>query len=238
MAFNVLELITRAYNAANINPQGYRVLTPEQSSNGLFLLNVLLSDKTVDTSMLLYWEKYDGVFEIGEGQYFIERLIQVETLTFFLDGQVRYPTLAQGLDIFMGSARAENVDSLPFTYYPNKVLGGTDLYVYYKPSQEYPFQIWGQFELQNVTLFEDLETKFPLFYINFLKLQLAKYLCIDGGFEIPIAVAAQLEEYRQWIALNGTVQDLSMKITNTISQGGYINWGQVNIGKAYTPGAT
>jgi len=237
MAFNTLQLIGGAYKAANINPGGYKVLTPEQKKNGLFLLNVLLSDKTVDTSMLLYWQKLEGVFDINVGEYFIENLIQIETLTFFMsDGTVRFPTQAQSLDEFMGSGRAMNTDSLPFFYYVNKVNGGATLYVYFLPSEEYAYQIWGQFQLTSVTLFENLEDKFPMYYINFLRLQLAKYLCIDGGFTCPPLVLEQLVQYRESIAENGTVDDYTMTIYNPLAGNNYLSWPQLNIGKADIPG--
>lgn len=237
MSFNVLQLLVKAYNASGINSQGFKSLTPLQTENGLYLFNVMLSDKTVDTSMLLYWKKLDGAFIGGTDTYFIPRLIQVQVLTFFLsDGTVRYPTQAQNLEQFMGSARSMNTDSLPFTYYVNKVNGGANLYVYFVPNQDYPYQIWGQFELQNVTLFEDIETLFPLYYRNFLTLQLAKEICVYGNYSVPAPVIEKLAEYRKTIGVNGIVQDLSMNMISSIRNPNFINWGQINIGEAYIPG--
>ncbi len=237
MTTNVLQAINRAYNASGINPRGYKTLLPEQVQLGLELFNVILSDKTYDTSLLLYWEKIDGVFAVGQSVYFIERLISVETLTFFLgDGSVRMPTQAFGLDAFMGSARAENTESLPFTYYPNKVKNGTDLYVYFTPDQPYPYQLWGQFELSSVTLFEDLSSKFDATYIELLILQLADRLCIHSNFTVPMSITIQLAKYNKQIGLNGTIQDMSCKSTSSFSRRNYVNWSQVNIGGAYTPG--
>ena len=237
MALNSLQLIVNAYNASGINPQGFKNLTPEQSQKGLYLLNVILSDKTFDTSMLLYWEKLDGVFTPNVGQYFIERLVSIETLTFFLgDGSVRYPTQAKNLDAFMGSARAEGVASLPFTYFVNQKLGGADMYVYYLPNEAYPYQIWGQFLFESTTLFEDLSLKFNPAYIWYLTLCLARELCIDGNYSIPNGVMMKLAEYKKTIGLNGTVQDLGCKLMSSMNRRTGINWAQVNIGGAYTPG--
>lgn len=237
MAFNTLQLVQKAYNASGVNPQGFKELTPLQTENGLYLFNIILSDKTVDTSMLLYWTRLNGEFVAGTSEYFIDNLIQIQVLTFFLsDGTVRYPTQAQNLEQFMGSARAVNVDSLPFTYYVNKSIGGSTLYVYYIPSQNYPYEIWGQFQLQNVTLFQDLSTSFEPFYLDFLTLELAQRICVYGNYTTPTNLMEQLLAYRKTIGLNGIVQDLSMSMISSINNPNFINWSQVNIGQAYVPG--
>lgn len=237
MSFNTLELIGKAYNAARVNVQSFSKLTPEQTKNGIFLLNALLSQKTVDPSMLLYWKKLDGVFEAAEKEYFLENLISIQTLTYYMsDGTVRMPTLAQDMTVFNGAGRAENIETLPFTYWLNQSLGGSTLYVYPAPDQDYAYTIWGQFQLSNVTLFEDLSLVFPMYYILHLILELAYMICTFGAYSVPEELMLQLAKSRELIGNNGTVFDLSMRVLSTVNTSNYTNWAQINIDPSSVPG--
>lgn len=60
---------------------------------------------------------------------------------------------------YFGSARVNNIQSLPFTWYFERITGGGNLYVYFSPDQNFPMEIHGIFELTPASLGQDLTSK-------------------------------------------------------------------------------
>lgn len=238
MSYTVQNLIVDAYNKSGIVPRGYKTVTGEQSKVGLQLFNEILSDKTVDDSMLLYYTKYDFDFIAGTSEYFIPLLNSIETFTFFITGQdgsaVRYSMAEQNIDKFWNTPRAEGIESLPLAWNFQREKGGGRLFLYFSPNLAYPGQIWGQFQLESVTQFEDLNEVFEAFYRSFLCYELAERLCEEYNFETPMGVHTRLLKYRRIISKRSAPLDLNAKTITTFTSGMGFNYAQTNIGKGYT----
>jgi hypothetical protein len=98
---------------------------------------------------------YNFILVPGQEKYFIPNLTKLETFTFFIDS-VRYSADKKQQDRYFGSARAQNILSLPFGYHPERVPGGMNLFLYFFPQSNYPAQLTGWFTLNSVTLNQDL----------------------------------------------------------------------------------
>ena len=234
MAYLTSELITNAYYISNIVSREFETPTGAQTSEGLSVLNDLIGDKTADNSMIPYSDKYTFNAVAGTDEYFIENLIYADTFTFYIDA-VRYQTRNQQRQEFFGSFRVVNIQSLPFNWHTEREKGGTRLFLYFVPDQDFPLEIWGSFSLAEVTLFQDLSLTLDRYYINFLKYELAVRLCKEYGYVVPPAVQQQLEEYYRWINASTNTVDLKMQKLSTLSGGPAINWAFANLSNGWIP---
>lgn len=234
MSYPAVLLINRAWNLSGIVGRGLETVSGEQGTDGLFLLNELLEFASVDTPLIPYWRRYDGVFVVGQEEYDIAGLLDIETLTFTMDNNVRYPmNYVQRVDYF-GSGRVNNIQSIPFIYHYERILDGSRLYVYYLPDQAYTFQISGKFGLTNVTLNTDLETVYDGFYIAYLRYALAKYMANEYDITFSPEKERQLAMMRKKLQYPSP-PDLSLKKTSFLSTKTALNWQQINLGKGWTP---
>lgn len=155
MAYTTNKLITNAFYLANIVSRDYETLSGSQISEGLDLLNEVLNDKVVDQSLVPYESKYFFNVEAGREVYFIPNLIQIDTLTFSLNN-VRYSMQYSARNKYQGSGRVNNISSFPYAWFFERQNEGGNLYIYFKPDNNYRFEINGVFRLSNVSLNQDL----------------------------------------------------------------------------------
>lgn len=157
MPYSVLNLITNAYYISSIVGRDFQTLSGSQLSTGLEVLNDILADKVIETDMVPYWTTgFQWPATVGQEKYFIPNLISVETLVFYIDS-VRYNTSEVHRDQYFGSARANNINSLPFTWHQERTLGGVNIFLYFFPQQNYTMEITGLFRLYDVTLNQQLD---------------------------------------------------------------------------------
>mgnify|MGYP000216802425 FL=1 len=153
-----LQLITAAYYASGVVSRDFSTVTGSQAADGLMWLNDILGQKRVDGGMIPYETTYTFVAKPNVEKYFIPGLIKIDTLVFYLD-QVRYAMNYSQRNAYFGSARAENISSLPTSWYFEKQVGGGNLYIYFKPNQQYPMEIHGSFDIPEITsLQQDLSS--------------------------------------------------------------------------------
>jgi hypothetical protein len=157
MPYSVLDLITKAYYISGIVGRDFQTLSGSQLATGLGVLNDILDDKVIETDMVPYWTtQYQWPATVGQQKYFIPNLIRVETLVFFIN-TVRYNTSEVARDRYFGSARAENIQSLPFTWHQERTLGGVNIFLYFFPQENYTMEISGLFRLYEVYLNQQLD---------------------------------------------------------------------------------
>lgn len=178
MAYTTNQLISGAYYAAGIVSREFETVSGQQISDGLQWLNEVLADKDVDQGMIPYESTYNFTALTGVEKYFIPNLTQIDTLVFFLD-QVRYAMKYTKRNQYFGSSRVENINTLPFQWYFERQAGGGNLYIYFKPDRNYPIEIHGAFNLNSVSLGQDLSANVtiadlgvPKFYFQFGSSQL------------------------------------------------------------------
>lgn len=233
MAYTTNQLITESYYLSSVVAKGYETVGGDQLNEGLHLLNEFLSFQSANQRMIPFYREYEFTGVIGEEKYEIPNLILPQSLTFFIppaDGTVRFPLKWVNRTQYFGEARAEQVNSLPFIWHSERSKGGTDIWVYFTPDKEYPFQLFGKFALLSAALGEDLSAIYELNYINYLRYGLAQYIC--GAYNLTFPPQNQ----RILSQIEAALFDLSpidltvQKSTGFNKKPNTIDWGQANIG--------
>lgn len=234
MAYPVTTLISEAFYTSGIVSRGFQQVAGDQEQVGIIKLNEILTDTAIEEDMIPYFTTaYNFNAVAGQEMYFIPNLSEAETLVFFIN-TIRYQMNKTTQDKYFGSARAENVKSLPYDWHCERCLGGSNLFIYFFPDTNYPMQLTGLFKLQTVTIDQDLSTILDQYYINYLQYRLADRLCTAYNFEPPAGVKKQLLQYQQMISKRSSPMDLSINKISTFNSNNSINYGQVNLGKGWT----
>lgn len=234
MVYPTTQLISEAFYTSGIVSRTFQQVDGDQVGTGLAKLNEILSDTAIEDDMIPYFTSaYDFYAVAGQEMYFIPNLSKIETLTFFIN-TIRYQMSKVSQDLYYGSARAENVKSLPYHWHCERCLNGSNLFIYFFPDTNYPMQLTGLFRLQNVTLDQDLALSLDQYYINYLQYRLADRLCTAYNFEPPAGLAKQLLQYQQMISKRSSPMDLKINKISTFNSGNSINYGQVNLGRGWS----
>lgn len=234
MAYPVTSLISEAFYTSGIVSRQFQEVAGDQVQTGLIKLNEILTDTAIEEDMIPYFTTaYDFNAVAGQEMYFIPNLVKAETLTFFIN-TVRYQMSSTSQDLYFGSARAQNVESLPYNWHCERCIGGANIFIYFFPDTNYPMQLTGLFRLQAVNLDDDLSTYFDQYYINYLQYRLADRLCTAYNFVTPEGLAKQLAQYQQMISKRSSPMDLRINKISTMSPSQSINYAQVNLGKGWT----
>lgn len=148
MAYTVTQLVSDAFYTSGIVGKEFQQVSGEQQTEGLQQLNFLLAKKTADKSGIPYMLRYSANFVIGQEQYLIPGLINVDSMTFFIDSppatpiipppamatspipfvqgntnQVRYSMRQVDRKLYWDTPRANQIQSLPYQYYVERQLG-------------------------------------------------------------------------------------------------------------------
>lgn len=233
MAITALELITRAYYLSQIVSRELQTVNGSQISDGLYLLNALLDFKNTDTGLIPYYTKTNFTRVIGQEKYTISNLLSVDSLTFNI-GQVRYSMSEFTRDQYFAISRVDNIPSLPFSYRVERVLGGSDIYVYFVPADTYIFTIVGKYGLTEVTLTQDMTLVYDKYYLEYLRYELANMICADFGATLPDAAYRTLEEYRKKLSFV-SMPDISIQSQNYFDKGFGMDWQTANLTTGYWP---
>lgn len=232
MSYPAVQLINRAWYLSGIVGRQFETVSGQQGSDGLWLLNELLSMKSADIKHIPYYRIYDFTLVAGQELYFLENVVDIETFTFFLN-TVRYPTSRAHRVQYFGSGRANNILSLPFQWNFERVKGGGNLRLYFRPQQNYGAQISAKFALTSVGLYTDLSLTYDDFYISYLRYLLAEFMCQE--YNVTFAAdkkqkLMEMEEVLAWVS----PPDLTLKVAPLIGNSAGINYAQANLGRGFT----
>lgn len=234
MAFTAQTLITRSWYLSGIVARNLQAVTGEQINDGLLLLNSLLDFKQIETDLIPYYSYNTSISCIpGQETYFIPNCALIQSITFNYSN-VRYPMQYLTEGQYFGSARVNNISSLPFNWTYVRELGGGNLYLYFLPNSNYQLNIYGKFFLQDVTLQTDLLTVYDSSYIEYLRYALAEMMCSEYGIQFNPESAKKLMAYQRKL-MYLSPPDLSMKKLSILQDGAPLNWGDVNIGMGFRP---
>ena len=233
MAYTARMLITRAYYLSQVVSRQLQTVSGEQVDDGLFLLNALLQFKGTDLREIPYFKRDQITLQSGVGEYFIQNLLYVDAMTYNI-GDVRYPMAELTRKQFFDTARIDNIQSLPFSYRVEREKGGSRIYLYFLPQGNYILKLSGKFGLTSVTLDTDLSLYYDEFYIEFLRYQLAEYICSDYGATFPDESKAQLRAMEEKI-LDVSPADLSMQKLTFFSGQSPWDWQAINLSKGWFP---
>jgi hypothetical protein len=229
---NTLGLISNAYYLSGILSRGFETISSEQTTDGLELLNDIIAEKSITTSLIPYYSHTTFDTVEGQSEYEVPGLMDIRELTFSIDN-VRYQMTRDSQSRFFGAGRVENLESLPFHYYAERQLDKMIIYLYFVPDQAYEMKITGKYKLQELELYEELNDKLDRFYQSYLKYLLAKRICDFYGQSYPQSLEPTL------IGLEAQIDkmvgvDLTVK-TKSMFDGAVFNYGQANLGRGWTP---
>lgn len=227
-----VELINRAFVLSGIIARDLEQVQGSEGRDGLFWLNQLLAEKSINGDYLPYYSHPVFASVNGQQKYFVEGLITLDVITFSM-GAVRYSIRGESRRSFWGDPRAENIDSLPFCFYYERVNGGMDIYFYFKPQGVTSFTATGLSSLAEVTNDTQLNDHFDKFYQSFLIFDLAERLCQWYKISLPPAVSAQLEKFRNNI-YNMNPKDMTINKKSMFSCSPLLSYAQVAFGKGWT----
>lgn len=238
MAFTTAQLIIESYYLSGIVSRDFQSVSGSQINDGLDRLNDFITIKGADTKLIPYFSVVNGNFIIGQEIYFIPNLVSIDTLTFFLPNpssaksSIRFQMENLSREEYFAVPRAENIETLPYTWHLERTYGGSNLYVYFLPNQPYLYQLTGKFALLNTTLNQDLSLIYDEWYIAYLKYGLAIYLCEWRSVGVPASVRNTYDYMEQKLTTLSPM-DFTHRKLEYFASGGGLNWGDVNYGKGW-----
>jgi hypothetical protein len=148
---------------------------------------------------------------------------------------VRYAVAQDNRDHYFGASRAENISSLPFRWYSERVVGGTQVYLYFFPSQELVITLKCKMFLPPVTLDTDLSTLYDISYQSYLIYLLVKKICQWNKISVNPEVLEELKRFQQ-IMDDMNPKDLTIRKTFSLSKSESLNYAIVNFSRGFVPG--
>lgn len=233
MAVTALDLITRAYYLSQVVSRELQVVSGGQIADGLYLLNALLDFKSTDTRLIPYYVRTTFNAVAGTEKYHIPNLLMVDTLTFNI-GQVRYSMNEFTRSQYFAISRVDNIQSLPFSYRVERVLGGADIYLYFVPADNYVMNLSAKYAFTEASLIEDLSLTYDLYYLEYLRYALAQYICADYGATFPDQSQAKFMEIEKKL-MAVSPPDLSVQGQNYFDKGFGMDWQTANLTTGYWP---
>lgn len=233
MAYTGLQLITRAFYLSQVVSRDLQTPNASQINDGLYLLNAILDYKKTDLRLIPYFTFYEFDTIVGQELYFIPNLLLIDTMTFNI-GTVRYSMYDMSRYEYFGLPRVDNITNLPFSYRPERILNGMNIYMYFLPGGVYQVKIQGKFGLTEVALNTDLSLTYDPYYIEYLRYELANYICSEWGATFPDQAQRKYEEIRKKL-MEVSPKDLSIRKQSYFDGQSPIDWQYVNLGVGWLP---
>jgi hypothetical protein len=227
-----VELINRALVLAGIVSVGFDQPEGPEGSDGLFWLNQILGELQTTGLEIPYITEILLPTIAGQEFYDVPNLIVTEAVTFNLDN-VRFSMKRVDIKQYKNTFRVNNIETLMYEYYVQRILGGSRIELYFIPNQVYEVTINGRFALSQVTFNTDLSTVIDQYYVSYLMYLLAERLTQWYKISLNPSVKVQLEQFRKRI-MKVNPLDHSFEPSRLLSPGGTINWGTVNLSGGWT----
>jgi len=250
MAYTTNELIRKAYILGNVVARGLQSLSGVQLNDGLDRLNDFIALKTADMALIPFYQPYEFDAVIGQETYYIDNLLDADTLTFIIPANevppqqnFRYGMQKMERAPYWGIFRAVGIQALPIQWQIERLDTGSNISVYFSPQQALTFTVWGKFSLASLKLNQDLSLPSQAspslsvssrFWQVYLLYGLADYLCEWNSLLTPPSVKEKLREINQ-VLMNMTPLDLTNRKFSFFNQRTGINYGDVNIGHGFRP---
>lgn len=229
-----VHLINYALNLSKILARTLDQEDDEEGADGLFWLNLLLSEKSSKGNLLPYYGHISFDAVPGQEIYFVPGLVTADVMTFTLQN-VRYSIRGEARNKYFGSSRAENITSLPYKWYWEKVNGGMNIYLYFSPdNNEYTLEVTGLVAFSPVTFSTELNDMMDNFYQNFLMFELAESLCLFYGISLPPKTEEKLQRLRKEMIDNNPM-DFHIRKISMLGGEGVLNYAQINISPGWSP---
>jgi len=250
MPYTAQELITRSWYLSGIVARNLQMPTGDQINDGLQMLNDLLNFQQISVDLIPYYTYIEMPLVAGQEYYFLPYIALIESATFNLD-VVRYPMDSVSRRNYYGSARVDNISTLPFSWNFTRGEGGGTFACYFKPQSNYPLKMMVKFFLVDVSLDTDLTNVsqtvpytflqtanqgYDTSYIEYLRYSLARYMCSEYGILFNPESEKIFRSYERKLMYMDP-PDLSMKKVTILASDDQVgfNYGDVNIGRGWRP---
>lgn len=232
MAYTARQLITGSLYLSSITARELETPSGDQITVGLDLLNELLSLQSGALVLIPYFTRINISLLQNTERYFLENVFSMEVLTFNLQG-VRRPIESVDRQTYFGSARANDIQSIPYIFHLERANGGSYIYVWFKPNQDYAAEASVKKALTNVTLDTDMLLTYDKFYIAYLRWALAEFICLDYDIDFAQQKKIKLAQIKQSLQFVSP-PDLNQKKMSMTGNYSEFNYAQANIGGGYT----
>lgn len=230
---NAAQLISYAYYLSGIRSRTLEDVTNTDTADGLELLNDILAEKSIDSSLINYFTHTEFNTVPGQEEYFIPDLVDLSSLTFNID-DVRYKMIRDFNRKYFGSSRVDNITSLPFHYYAERTVGGMNLYLYFIPDDNYLMKITGKFSLAQISDPSQNLDNLDRFYTSYLKYELAYRICNLFDKDFPqqsfVVLNGLRTKLENMVGIDLTIEKDSLFPARTVDP--FI---EANLGRGWTP---
>lgn len=230
----VRELITDSWYLSAIVGRELQTVSGSQITDGLKLLNGFLAEKAATGNEIPYYTHYALTPVVGQETYFIPNLVEIDSVTYTINA-VRYPMFQETRFEYWGTGRVNNINSLPFTYYVEKSLGGMKIYVFFFPTSNITgFEVNGRFALTSLALDDVVEDFIDAYYRQYVFYSLARRMCdwYQHSWD------PQKEETRislEKAITNVNPLDFTRTTINPLRQNSNFSYVDANLGKGWQP---
>lgn len=230
----VRELITKAYYLSNKVGREFETVSGSEISDGLDILNSIITQKNNATGVDIPSYTHGTFVGVpGQEKYTID-LIFIETLTFLID-TVRYSLIRKDRWEYFSYSRTNNVNSLPYQYYFERVNGDQgDIYMYFPPERDYTFEYVGKARLTAKSLDQELNDSLDDYYQTYLQFELAFRIATYFSIPFDAQKMQQLKEMRHGI-VNINQPNRRVIKTTPFTQRERVNYGYANLGGGWQP---
>ena len=241
-------LITRSWFLSGIVARNLQVVTGDQITDGLMMLNALLDFKQIETDLIPYYTYIEMPLVPQQEYYFLPNIASIESATFNLS-TVRYPMTPTHRRAYFGSSRVDNIFTLPFNWNFNRGQGGGTLSLYFIPDQSYQMKMMVKFFLNDVTLqtnmlavpetlpytfLQTTNSGYDTSYLEYLRYALAQYMCSEYGILFNPESEKILTSMKRKLMYMSPPDLVNHKLS-ILTEGTGINYGDVNIGHGFRP---
>lgn len=230
---NVVELITNAYYLSRIVGREFETVSDTQVSDGLMLLNDILSEKNISSALIPYHAESTFTSVVGQEKYTIPNLVSLDTLTYELN-EVRYNMNRLKRKRYFEEFRVNGIQSLPQQYFVERQLGSSNIYLYYLPDKAYDFTLTGKFAVESVDLFDDISNFYDKFYLSYIKYLLADRICDLNSQTPPPGVQKRIKELMHQITYFSGM-DLTCRVDDPFRAGSLYDPIQIQLSNGFTP---
>ena len=134
-----------------------------------------MAERNSDGRYISYYDRTEIPAVIGQENYWVDNLVEVDTVTVTLD-EVRYPMNYVDRNKYWGEGRVNNITALPYSFYSERQINadtnipGTMLWFYWLPAQsDYTFEVVGRSSLEVLALSSVISNYLESYYISNLK---------------------------------------------------------------------
>ncbi len=211
MSYTVRKLITEAYYASGIRSREFQTIEGALISEGLSLLNDFLAVTSANQSKKPYIQTKTFNCIANQEKYKIDGLIYPETISFYIDTNLRMPVNIAGRKEYFGTTKVTDLNTIPYNCTIERVLNGSEVYFYPLPDKAYKIEITGFFSLELIdNLSLDLTTIYDMYYIVFLKHNLIKTICMSEAIQTPLETTEYIAQLDNVVSKIATI-DLRKK---------------------------